>query len=85
MIASFTPFFLRFDPKKLTMQFSGSNKNIALTADYTIDGRILVLPITGSGDANITMGKFVLLAISFKILIFFLQKILNSFTIWNTI
>lgn len=33
-------------------------KQLDLVGDYNIKGRILVLPITGTGKSNITMGKF---------------------------
>lgn len=47
----------RADVEKHFLGFTGSNVRLNLEADYRIDGRILVLPITGSGKSNITMGE----------------------------
>lgn len=43
------------DLEKKEFQLKGGAKKSGLDADYTIDGRILILPITGSGKAKIDL------------------------------
>ena len=43
------------DPRKSKFEMYGSFPKIALRGKYTADGRILILPIKGDGDANIVL------------------------------
>lgn len=48
---------------------------VEMIARYKIDGRVLVLPITGNGKSNLTLGKFlVLLNLEFIKLITFFNR-----------
>ncbi|XP_017773964.1 PREDICTED: protein takeout-like [Nicrophorus vespilloides] len=46
---------MNFDLEKQTISLDMHNDNIQVIGDYTIDGRILILPITGNGKINVTM------------------------------
>lgn len=46
------------DLEKKILSFKTFTTKAAIIGDYKIDGRILVLPITGNGKGNITLGKY---------------------------
>lgn len=48
----------RFDTKKMKFQGKISvSTPVNLQGDYKMDGKILILPITGEGKCNLTLGK----------------------------
>lgn len=55
------------------------NPEISFDADYTIDGRLLLLPIRGNGKANITMCEFII-NYFFEIILNFYFSNLNKFS-----
>jgi hypothetical protein len=48
----------RFDFDKKHVYHEMALKRIEMIGKYNIAGRILLLPIIGNGDLNITLGKF---------------------------
>lgn len=52
--AKFSRVATRFD-KKFGLKAEGRTKDIKIVGDYTMSGKLLVLPINGVGKANITL------------------------------
>lgn len=46
------------DPHKHVYKFSVFIPKYIVSGDYDVNGRVILLPITGHGVANITMSKF---------------------------
>lgn len=46
-----------FDWDKKIMQSESINPELILEADYTMKGRVLLLPIVGDGPCNVTLCK----------------------------
>lgn len=51
-------YFFRVDLSKKSGHFYLRIDNVNFAGKYEINGQILVLPIKGEGDANITFGKY---------------------------
>lgn len=47
----------RLDVKKRHIELTASVPLLTVRGRYTADGRVLILPIKGDGDANVTLGK----------------------------
>lgn len=47
----------RLDVKKRHIELTASVPLLSVRGRYTADGRVLILPIKGDGDANVTLGK----------------------------
>lgn len=43
--------------KKRHIELTASVPLLSVRGRYTADGRVLILPIKGDGDANVTLGK----------------------------
>lgn len=50
--------YCRIDLKNEKMFWKLSIPRLSLLGKYTVNGKVLVLPIKGSGDMNITLGEF---------------------------
>jgi Haemolymph juvenile hormone binding protein (JHBP). len=46
------------------------NHNVVIEGQYSIKGKIMVLPIVGNGKCNITLGKKIILQLFFEYEIF---------------
>lgn len=47
----------RLDVNKRHIELTASVPLLSVRGRYTADGRVLILPIKGDGDANVTLGK----------------------------
>lgn len=47
----------RLDVKTRHIELTASVPLLTVRGRYTADGRVLILPIKGDGDANVTLGK----------------------------
>ena len=56
-IPSFHDLFSRYDFDKQHIIFEVTVPRIDITGQYNVSGRILLLPITGNGDVNMTLGN----------------------------
>lgn len=45
------------DPKSTKFEVWGDIPRLTITGQYTVKGSILILPIVGNGNVNITFGK----------------------------
>jgi hypothetical protein len=50
-------FGFSFDFNKKHVHYEMSLNHVEIIGRYNVNGRILVLPITGNGDINITLGN----------------------------
>lgn len=46
------------EPKDSKYEVHARIPRVEMIAKYNIEGRVLVLPITGNGKSNLTLGKF---------------------------
>jgi hypothetical protein len=49
--------FSRFDFDNKTLEFAGTVPEYILKGEYTLDGKVLLLPVKGEGDTTATMSK----------------------------
>lgn len=54
---------LRVDLKKQHIELEGSVPKLDIKGKYTAKGRVLVLPIEGAGDADLTLREYLTLYI----------------------
>lgn len=45
------------DPQSTKLEFWGDIPRLTITGKYTAKGNVLILPIVGNGNTNITLGK----------------------------
>lgn len=57
----FATFFSGFgkDPTTSKYEIFGFVNQFSLVGQYTMNGKILILPVVGTGMANLTLGKYV--------------------------
>lgn len=46
------------DPKTSKFEVAGKTKRMTILGKYTLNGQVLILPITGNGLANLTFGLY---------------------------
>lgn len=46
------------DPTTSKFEIYGYVNQLSLVGQYKVDGKILILPVVGSGIANLTLGNF---------------------------
>jgi Haemolymph juvenile hormone binding protein (JHBP) len=51
------PVYCRFSPESGPAAWQCSTPYLSLIGKYEASGRVLILPIAGKGDLNITMGN----------------------------
>jgi hypothetical protein len=49
--------FSRFDFDNKTFEFSGIVPELILTGQYSLDGKVMLLPVQGEGDITTTISK----------------------------
>lgn len=49
---------LNIEPAKMKFTTTMLLPNITMNADYEIDGKIMMMPLTGSGECNVNFSKF---------------------------
>ena len=61
-----TSLYYRVDLNKRHVEWDFSLDRLMFLGKYKVSGRVLILPITGSGDANITLSKYLAVQLPFS-------------------
>lgn len=57
-LSNFTIKSLNIEPAKMKFTTNLIFSNITINADYEIDGKIMMMPLTGSGPCNANFSKY---------------------------